>query len=168
MIWELLRVWINLDDDVIKGSLITHAEPNWPRYRSRSPPWPARPAAEIKASRHDQNGPGSQPAGRCSASWVCIFLGLIGSFAPKEFRRISRFSCWPFYWLAGRLERGSRTAYPTDERHHVISGIILLGRDVADHGQEFNWINILAIVAVLVSSITLGRFMGAHKYSKCF
>lgn len=167
---------INLEDDVIKGALITHdGKLNWPLPQiavSTPAPGTAKPTIDHKKGAHGHDKASSGVSTRStliSVVGLVVLLGLIGSFAPKEFMAhftifvLAIFIGWQVVWnVAHALHT------PLMSVTNAISGIILLGGMLQITG-EFNWINVLAIVAVLVSSINIvGGFMVTHRMLKMF
>lgn len=165
---------INLDDDVIRGSLITHAgKVNWPlpQIAVSTPP----PAAKKEAVSK-KPAPAKKETKGVSAMTTIVtivmlvgILGAIGAVAPTAFMGhltifvLSIFIGWQVVWnVAHSLHT------PLMSVTNAISGIILLGGMVQITGK-FDWVTALSLIAVLVAGINIvGGFLVTHRMLKMF
>ena len=163
---------IDLEDDVIKGSLIINeGQLNWPLPKiavAAATPKKEEEKVETlaKAKPVKKSGANSTLIGLLA---VGALLWLVGMYAPKEFMNhftvfvLSIFIGWQVIWnVAPALHT------PLMSVTNAISGIILLG-GILHVGTEFNLNTILAIIAVLVAGINIvGGFLVTHRMLKMF
>jgi NAD(P) transhydrogenase subunit alpha len=165
---------INLDDDVVRGSLIVHeGKVNWPLPQISV----AKPNGQVVEKKEaEAPAPSTEDTGT-KRSWTTIltvvlgaaFLWFIGQYAPKEFMNhftvfvLSIFIGWQVIW---NVKHSLHT--PLMSVTNAISGIILLG-GILHVGSEFDLKTILALLAVLVASINIvGGFLVTHKMLRMF
>ena len=161
---------INLEDDVIRGSLIVHDDKvNWPLPKISVAVAPKKEAEEIQATV-----PAVKPKKKAQSTiWVmlagAVLLWLVGMYAPTEFMNhftvfiLAIFIGWQVIF---NVSHALHT--PLMSVTNAISGIILLG-GILHIGAELNLKTILAIIAVFVASINIvGGFLVTHRMLRMF
>jgi NAD(P) transhydrogenase subunit alpha len=166
------HIELNLDDDIQRAACVVHAgETLWP------PPAPAQPAAPTPQAQTNTpvvaSKPDKQPMRVQSmlAYWVvagALLLGL-GSVAPADFIHhffifvLAIFVGWQVIW---NVKHSLHT--PLMSVTNAISSIVILGALLLV-GNPSGLINIMAIVAVFITSINIfGGFYVTHRMLKMF
>jgi NAD(P) transhydrogenase subunit alpha len=153
------NIQLDLEDEVIRGSTITHAgEVIWPPPRKPAPPPPPpKPAAAPVAAQ-------SEPERSSMPAWVAptaVFVAaaalllLVGQFAPASF--LSHFTvfvlaCFVGYMVVWNVTPALHT--PLMSVTNAISSIVIIGGLVQISGfdQRVVW---LAAATVLICSINI-------------
>lgn len=164
---------INLEDDVIKGSLIiNNGEVRWPLPQIAVAVAPAKTAA---TSAHAPKETAKKKESSLltntlipGAVLLAVLL-LVGQVAPEKFMAhftvfvLSIFIGWQVIW---NVTHSLHT--PLMSVTNAISGIILIG-GLLNMSSEFNMQTGLAFVAILVASINIvGGFVVTHRMLKMF
>lgn len=162
---------INLDDDVIKGSLIVHqGKVNWPLPQiSVAASAPAKKEAVKHAPAKPEAKKPSPLTTLVTLGLIALALGALGMVAPSAFLGhftvfvLSVFVGWQVIW---NVSHSLHT--PLMSVTNAISGIILIG-GILNVESELSLSSILALVAVFVASINIfGGFMVTHRMLKMF
>lgn len=160
---------INLEDDVIKGSLVLKAG----ELR-----WPLPQISVAVAAPKKTELPAAPPAPAKPSLWKSTILPVlllvavlfsIGQFAPEKFMNhftvfvLAIFIGWQVVW---NVSHSLHT--PLMSVTNAISGIILIG-GMLNIGSKINLSTVIAFVAVLVASINIvGGFLVTHRMLKMF
>jgi NAD(P) transhydrogenase subunit alpha len=187
---------VNLDDEVVRGAIVTHkGEVLWPPPRVAKPaeapkPAAARPAEKPAeaAPRAKHGGHGAAPAGGdhvAGLTWVAIAvlaaawgvmrfgtgaLGLEADPAVRMFaERLTVFvlSCFVGWQVVWSVTPALHT--PLMSVTNAISGIILLGGMLHLHGATMGLAGWLGVVAVLFATINIaGGFLVTRRMLAMF
>ena len=153
------RIDLNLDDEVIRGSTVTHAgKVIWPPPRKETPPPAAAKSAEGSAEAQAQPVPKSLPQWLAPTITFCagaLLLLLIGAYAPASF--VSHFTvfllaCFVGYMVVWNVTPALHT--PLMSVTNAISSIVIIGALVQFSGndQRVVW---LAAITVFITSINI-------------
>lgn len=163
---------INLDDDVIKGSLVLkNGEIRWPLPQISVAAAPAKtPASDSTKKAANLDKPKSEFLSNVLPLFILgLVLFLVGQSAPEKFMGhftvfvLSIFIGWQVIW---NVSHSLHT--PLMSVTNAISGIILIG-GLLNMNAEFNLTSILALIAILVASINIvGGFVVTHRMLKMF
>jgi NAD(P) transhydrogenase subunit alpha len=162
---------INLEDDVIKGSLIVHnGKVNWPLPQiSVAVSAPAKKEAVKQAQAKPEPKKPSFMTTLVTLGLIAAGLGALGMVAPPAFLGhftvfvLSVFVGWQVIW---NVSHSLHT--PLMSVTNAISGIILIG-GILNVEADLSVSSILALVAVFVASINIfGGFMVTHRMLKMF
>jgi H+-translocating NAD(P) transhydrogenase subunit alpha len=165
---------VNLEDEVIRGALITHqGEVTWPPPPVNHPvevkkddnvaAGPAAPTAEEKAKR---------AAVRTSLvlAGMAVVLFLLGAVAPPAFVAhltvfvLAVFVGWQVIW---NVTAALHT--PLMSVTNAISGIIIVGGMLQISGPTESYVTILGAIAILVATINIaGGFLVTQRMLKMF
>lgn len=164
---------INLDDDVIRGSLIIdQGQVRWPLPQISVAAAPSK-ATEPKAAGHKEtekkkSGP-SLTTTLVVGGLLLAGLLAVGQVAPEKF--MSHFTVFVLAIFVGwqvitNVTHALHT--PLMSVTNAISGIIVVG-GLLNMGAEMNLPTVLAFIAVLVASINIiGGFVVTHRMLKMF
>jgi NAD(P) transhydrogenase subunit alpha len=168
------QVTVNMEDEVVRGATVIRAgEVTWPPpppKLSKVPPRAVSAPARPAASTH------GEPAGR--AGWgtaallligALAFLG-IGSVAPRELLNhltVFVLSIFVGYKVIWSVTPSLHT--PLMSVTNAISGIIVLGALLQVSGPLDSLVTVLAVVAVLISTINIaGGFLVTQRMLQMF
>lgn len=150
---------LNLDDEVIRGTTVTHAgSVIWPPPRKEAPPAPPpQPAAAAQPTP-------AQPESSSTPGWLAptitfcvaaLLLLLVGAFAPASF--VSHFTvfvlaCFVGYMVVWNVTPALHT--PLMSVTNAISSIVIIGAllQISGNDQRVVW---LAVITVLITSINI-------------
>lgn len=167
---------INLEDDVIKGSLVLEAGTiRWPLPQISVAAVPTKTTTEVNVCL----GQGKTPLAEAKSSlWkhtilplflLLAFLFLVGLNAPEKFMGhftvfvLAIFIGWQVVW---NVSHSLHT--PLMSVTNAISGIILIG-GLLNMKAELGLPTVLAFIAVLVASVNIvGGFVVTHRMLKMF
>lgn len=176
-LWHLLKdmggsdaFTVNLDDEVVRGALVSHdGKITWPPPKTAqpSPPQPAKPAPVVQAI--------VKPAEKSSNTWLWITLAAVGLIgigigAPSSFlSHLTVFVLavvvgWQVIWnVAPALHT------PLMSVTNAISGIIIIGGMLQISGPLNSPTTILGAIAILVGTINIaGGFLVTQRMLKMF
>lgn len=162
---------INLEDDVIKGSLIVHqGKLNWPLPQisvQAAPTAQKKAAVVLPDKKEEKKSRWSSTLGLMAVLGALLFV--VGLYAPEKFMGhftvfiLAIFVGWQVVW---NVTHSLHT--PLMSVTNAISGIILIG-GMLHVKSHFDITTILALVAVLVASINIvGGFLVTHRMLKMF
>jgi len=166
---------INIEDDVIKGSLVLHeGQVRWPLPQISVAAVSTKSPAAVKQEALDKAKQSLAQGSSWKETLLPVFLLLavlfsVGHFAPEKFMGhftvfvLSIFIGWQVIW---NVSHSLHT--PLMSVTNAISGIILIG-GLLNMGSDFGLSSVLAFVAVLVASINIvGGFVVTHRMLKMF
>lgn len=162
---------INLDDDVIKGSLILNkGEVRWPLPQISVAAAPAKDSKKVEIKEaHKPKEKNVWKQTIIPMIGLCALLFFIGQSAPEKFMGhftvfvLSIFIGWQVIW---NVSHSLHT--PLMSVTNAISGIILIG-GLLNINSEMGLSTILAFIAILVASINIvGGFVVTHRMLKMF
>ncbi|MCP4082541.1 MAG: Re/Si-specific NAD(P)(+) transhydrogenase subunit alpha [Planctomycetaceae bacterium] len=156
---------INLEDQVVRGALVTHdGGVTWPPPRIEPSPTP-KPQPEVPTvSQEPVTIPGEQRPEPFMQKWgMTLFVGaamllmlwLLGQFAPKSFMpqiTVFALACFVGWQLVWNVTPALHT--PLMSVTNAISGIIVLGAILQMQGS-FKLATVFAFVAVLLATINI-------------
>ena len=167
---------IDLDDDVIRPALVTHAgeklappppkEPTPPKASrsNKPPPHDAKPK-QVAIMKPSRRAWGSSAFG----GLVIVLLFLLGRFAPLDFLQhftvfiLACFVGWQVIWSVS-----PSLHTPLMSVTNAISGIIVLG-GMLQIGRQLDAASALGAAAVLVATINIaGGFLVTHRMLQMF
>lgn len=166
---------INLEDEVLRGALVTHqGEITYPPPPVAHPPEPVKPKAAQAAAK---SGPSPEEVAKSKArasafSLLAIFvlLGLLGWIAPAAFVAhltvfvLSVFVGWQVVW---NVTAALHT--PLMSVTNAISGIIIVGGMLQISGPTDSPVTILGALAILLATINIaGGFLVTQRMLKMF
>ena len=180
---------IDLEDDIIRPSLVTHAgEVTWPppkkpvttvtaKATEKAMPSASQPAAKGQSSnaKHGRHGaPAAQPVagGKVLLYWIiaAAILGGLGLVAPAEFLShltvfvLACFIGWQVVW---NVSPALHT--PLMSVTNAISGIIVVGSMLQVSGPLSDLSTWLAAIAILLATINIaGGFLVTQRMLKMF
>ena len=174
------KIHINTQDDVIRGTLITHKgkitfPPPPPKIQAiGTQPAPSTPppkelsAAESAAiERAKLRAQGWQQAGLLGLGG--LFMLAIGAYAPASFMQhfiVFVLACFVGYQVIWNVSHALHT--PLMAVTNAISGIIIIGA-LLQIGTAHYLVSILASIAVLIATINIvGGFMVTHRMLAMF
>jgi NAD(P) transhydrogenase subunit alpha len=178
-LWHLLKdmggaegFQVNVDDEVIRGALVSHeGKITWPppKITPPSPPKPQPPAATVVAATPKAE----EQSGSAGFIWLGLALAAlvgIGVGAPTSF--LSHFTVfvlacvvgWQLIWnVAPALHT------PLMSVTNAISGIIIIGGMLQISGPLNSPTTILGAIAILVGTINIaGGFLVTQRMLKMF
>lgn len=163
---------VNLDDVVVRGSLVTHdGAITWPPPAIVNPTPPAKPEAPTLVASH---GPSS-----AAVHWLWTLLlgviaialvGLMSWYAPPEF--VSHFTvfilaCFVGWQLVWNVTPALHT--PLMSVTNAISGIIVIGGLLQMSSPWYSLSSLLAVLAVLIATINVaGGFLVTQRMLSMF
>lgn len=165
---------INLDDDVIKGSLVLHeGAVRWPLPQISVAVAPTQGKTTATGKGSAESAAPSKPnvwkQTLLPLMLLIVFLFLVGQSAPEKFMGhftvfvLAIFIGWQVVW---NVSHSLHT--PLMSVTNAISGIILIG-GLLNINSDLGLSTILAFVAVLVASINIvGGFVVTHRMLKMF
>lgn len=175
---------INLEDDVIKGSLIIHeGKLNWPlpqisvavppkaKNLEISPIQAKSLTCNLKSHQEEKEKSKTRKINPTIISILIMttLLGVVGYFAPASF--LTHFTVFVLAIFIGQqvIWNVSHSLHtPLMSVTNAISGIILIG-GILHVGDEINIVTIMALIAVLVATINIvGGFVVTHRMLKMF
>lgn len=188
------KLAVNLDDEVVRGAIVTHkGAVLWPPPKVAKPAEAPKPAAKpvekpAEAPRAKHGGHGAAPAGGdrvAGLTWVAIAvlaaawgvmrfgtgaLGLEADPAVRMFaERLTVFvlSCFVGWQVVWSVTPALHT--PLMSVTNAISGIILLGGMLHLHGTTMGLAGWLGVVAVLFATINIaGGFLVTRRMLAMF
>jgi H+-translocating NAD(P) transhydrogenase subunit alpha len=165
---------IDLEDPVVRGSVVTHAGATlWPPPKIADPSPPAKPAAQASHGEPQSTEP--SPA----KSWMLMAVGMmvvvflvwfLGTYAPPEF--VSRFTvfvlaCFVGWQVIWNVTPALHT--PLMSVTNAISGIIVLGGMLKISTPWYEISSLLAALAVLIATINIaGGFLVTQRMLTMF
>jgi NAD(P) transhydrogenase subunit alpha len=166
-IWKNSALTINVEDQVVRGALVTHeGQITWP---PPTPPPPPEPGVPHKAVRAEQPAGGEAHAAKPAASgrgdWVLALAGAgmlcVGLFAPQSFMghfTVFVLACFVGWQVVWNVKPALHT--PLMSVTNAISGIILIGGMLQLSGSPAGAPAILGAIAVLIAAINIaGGFL---------
>lgn len=176
-LWHLLKdmggndkFHIDLEDEVIRGALVTHqGEITFPppKIAQPSPPTPAQPTAKIVTSAEKAE---KKSNGMVWVALAVIALVAIGIYAPASF--LSHFTvfvlaCFVGWQVIWNVTPALHT--PLMSVTNAISGIIIIGGMLQIDGSLSSPTTILGAIAILVGTINIsGGFLVTQRMLKMF
>jgi NAD(P) transhydrogenase subunit alpha len=167
------KLKINLDDPVVRGSVVTHDGATiWPPPRI-SDPSPAKPVGTVQHAARDL------PAANSSVSFwlvpllavmIAALVWLLGSFAPPEF--VAKFTvfvlaCFIGWQVIWNVTPALHT--PLMSVTNAISGIIVLGGMLQLSTPWYSVSSLLSWLAVLIAMINVaGGFLVTQRMLAMF
>lgn len=164
---------VNLEDEVLRGALITHAgETMWPPPPLKHPPEPKKKEKALAPQGPTQEILRAQKAKRSAMVLLgmALILGLFGLVAPPAFVAhltvfvLSCFIGWQVIW---NVSPALHT--PLMSVTNAISGIIIVGGMLQISGPMQSPVTILGAVAILLATINIsGGFLVTQRMLKMF
>jgi NAD(P) transhydrogenase subunit alpha len=163
---------LDLKDEVQRGMLVLkEGEMMWPPPRPEvraAAPQPVKPA--VAAANHVEKPMTSQWLGRIGLVATTAALAALGLNAPAALvphLTVFLLACVVGWHVVWNVTPALHT--PLMSVTNAISGIIVIGGMLLTAGPHVGWGNLLAAVAVLVSSINIaGGFLVTHRMLKMF
>lgn len=165
---------INMDDEVLRGALVTHAgETTWPPPKIEHPKEVAKPSAAAAV----QSGPSEAEVAAKKAratggalAGLALLLGLVGSVAPAAFvahLTVFVLACFIGWQVVWNVTAALHT--PLMSVTNAISGIIIVGGMLQISGPIDSPVTILGAVAILLATINIsGGFLVTSRMLKMF
>jgi NAD(P) transhydrogenase subunit alpha len=153
------NIQLDLDDEVIRGTTVTHAgRILWPPPRKEPPPapppQPAKVSADVPSGRTEQRLP-KWFAPAMMLGGGALLLALVGAYAPASF--VSHFTvfvlaCFVGYMVVWNVTPALHT--PLMSVTNAISSIVIIGAllQISGGDQRVVW---LAVITVLITSINI-------------
>ena len=176
-LWHLLKdmggndkFTVNMEDEVIRGALVTHqGEITFPPPKIAQPsPAPAKPTAKIVTS--EEKAEKKSSSGIIWITIAVVALVAIGMFAPTSF--LSHFTVFVLACFVGWQVVWSVTPAlhtPLMSVTNAISGIIIIGGMLQIDGSLTSPTTILGAIAILVGTINIsGGFLVTQRMLKMF
>ena len=157
------KICVNMDDDVIRGSVVTHGnEVTWPPPRpntpaiARKPVQQARPpsAEELEQAETIRQAKSARMKNSLLLAGTIILLGL-GLIAPVNFMQhlvVFILSCFVGYHVIWNVSHSLHT--PLMSITNAISGIIVVGA-LLQIGSANLTVMMLAAISVLIATINI-------------
>jgi NAD(P) transhydrogenase subunit alpha len=164
---------IDLDDEVVRNSLIVHAGTVvWPPPKKEPPPAPAAPpatkAAAVAPAAEKRQSRGAGLAGAVAATAVALFA--LGFTAPPAFLShltVFALACIVGWQVVWNVTPALHT--PLMSVTNAISGIIVVGGMLTISGPVASPPVILGAVAILLASINIaGGFLVTQRMLRMF
>ncbi len=162
---------VNLEDQVVRGALVTHAgEVTWPPPKVPEPsPPPTQHSAEVATQPKLEIKPAKSWV---HWIWTCgavmaslLMLWLVGKYAPPEFvshLTVFVLACFVGWQLVWNVTPALHT--PLMSVTNAISGIIVIGGLLQVGRIWYGPSSLLAIFAVLIATINVvGGFLVTHR-----
>ncbi len=161
---------VNLDDQVVRGSLVTYqGKTMWPppKIENPSPRASIAPAATQELVKSVSAGSGMRRRATTIAAAIvaALLIWFLGRNAPAEF--VSHFTvfvlaCFVGWQLVWNVTPALHT--PLMSVTNAISGIIVIGGMLQMSGTWYSATSLLAAVAVLIATINVaGGFLVTHR-----
>ncbi len=162
---------LDLKDEVQRGMLVLkEGELMWPPPRSEVRAAAPLPAGAVAPAKEVEKPARSPWGGRIGLLAVAMLLGALGLYAPQDLvphLTVFLLACVVGWHLVWNVTPALHT--PLMSVTNAISGIIVIGGMLLTAGPEVGLGNVLAAVAVLVSSINIaGGFLVTHRMLKMF
>ena len=167
------QVVVNMEDEVVRGATVIRAgEVTWPPPAPKLSKAPPKP---VTASKPAAPAHGKEPARAGWGSALTLLLGAlaflgVGAVAPADF--LNRFTVFVLAIFIGYKVIWSVTPAlhtPLMSVTNAISGIIVLGALLQVSGPIDSLVTILAVVAVLLSTINIaGGFLVTQRMLQMF
>jgi NAD(P) transhydrogenase subunit alpha len=162
---------LDLKDEVQRGMLVLNdGELMWPPPRSEVRAAAPQPVKPVVASNHVEKPKASPWAGRVALLAVASLLAALGLYAPAALvphLTVFLLACVVGWHVVWNVTPALHT--PLMSVTNAISGIIVIGGMLLAAGPHVGLGNILAAIAVLVSSINIaGGFLVTHRMLKMF
>jgi NAD(P) transhydrogenase subunit alpha len=163
---------INLDDEVVRNSLIVHeGTVVWPPPKKEAPPAPAKPTTATPAVTVVKEKPASSGRGLAIAV-VAVALALlgIGAVAPPSFLShltVFALACIVGWQVVWNVTPALHT--PLMSVTNAISGIIVVGGMLTVSGPLGSAPVVLGAIAILLASINIaGGFLVTQRMLRMF
>ena len=165
---------INLDDEVVRNSLIVHEGTIvWPPPRKDPPPAPAKPPTTAAAVATPAAKDKRESSGRglvVAVAAIALALLAIGSVAPPAFLShltVFALACVVGWQVVWNVSPALHT--PLMSVTNAISGIIVVGGMLAISGPLTSAPVILGAIAILIASINIaGGFLVTQRMLRMF
>jgi NAD(P) transhydrogenase subunit alpha len=162
---------LDLKDEVQRGMLVLNdGELMWPPPRSEVRAAAPQPAPKAAAASHLERPKASPWPARFGLLAAAILLGSLGLYAPASLvphLTVFLLACVVGWHVVWNVTPALHT--PLMSVTNAISGIIVIGGMLLTAGPHVGLGNILAAIAVLVSSINIaGGFLVTHRMLKMF
>ena len=170
------KILVNTEDDVIRGSLVTHSEqitfpPPPPKVQAIAKPQ-VKVAEPSKEELRAQEMEALRSAGKRQTIMLifgALFMGIIGIFAPPSFMQhfiVFALSCFVGFQVIWNVSHSLHT--PLMAVTNAISGIIIIGA-LLQVGDPNFIVEILATVSILIATINIvGGFMVTRRMLAMF
>ncbi len=170
------KILVNTEDDVIRGSLVTHSEqvtfpPPPPKVQAIAKPQ-VKVAEPSKEELRAQEMEALRSAGKRQTIMLifgALFMGMIGIFAPPSFMQhfiVFALSCFVGFQVIWNVSHSLHT--PLMAVTNAISGIIIIGA-LLQVGDPNFIVEILATVSILIATINIvGGFMVTRRMLAMF
>ena len=170
------KILVNTEDDVIRGSLVTHSEqitfpPPPPKVQAIAKPQ-VKAAEPSKEELRAQEMEALRSAGKRQTIMLifgALFMGIIGIFAPPSFMQhfiVFALSCFVGFQVIWNVSHSLHT--PLMAVTNAISGIIIIGA-LLQVGDPNFIVEILATVSILIATINIvGGFMVTRRMLAMF
>jgi NAD(P) transhydrogenase subunit alpha len=162
---------INIDDVIVRGSLVTHeGQTKWPPPKIADPSPPVKPSGpSVPAGAEEKVIPPSPirhwVTTIVSALGAALMIWLLGKYAPADF--VSHFTvfvlaCFVGWQLVWNVTPALHT--PLMSVTNAISGIIVIGGMLQMNSTWYSLTSLLAAFAVLIATINVaGGFLVTHR-----
>jgi NAD(P) transhydrogenase subunit alpha len=165
------RFALDLKDEVQRGMLVLNdGELMWPPPRSEVRAAAPQPAPKAAVAGHVEKPKASPWPARIGMVAVAALLGALGLYAPQELvphLTVFLLACVVGWHVVWNVTPALHT--PLMSVTNAISGIIVIGGMLLTAGPHVGPGNVLAAIAVLVSSINIaGGFLVTHRMLKMF
>ncbi len=179
------NLWIiNTEDEIVRGSLVTHDgeitfPPPKPKVTAVPKPAPAKAAPPQQKTASGGHGKhGHSGGGENKFSWKlaalmvagAILIAIVGHFAPREFLShltVFVLACFIGYMVIWNVTPALHT--PLMSVTNAISGIIVIGGMLQISGPIDSVMTILAALAVFLATINVsGGFLVTRRMLKMF
>jgi NAD(P) transhydrogenase subunit alpha len=171
------EIVVNMEDEVIRGAtVIKDGEITWPPPAPRLSAAPKKESAARPAVATHGSGAHGAPTGKSSTGTMvamivgALAIGAVGLTAPREFLQhffVFVLACIIGYRVIWSVTPALHT--PLMSVTNAISGIIVLGALLQVKGSSLGLVGILALVAILISTINIaGGFLVTQRMLNMF
>ena len=172
---------VNLDDEVVRGSIILHdGKIMWPPPAPPTPAAPPEPGVPTKSSQsvavaaagsgskgHGGESKGISPISLAVAGAVLVGIGLIAPASTLSHFTVFMLACFVGFQVVWSVKPALHT--PLMSVTNAISGIILVGGMLQLIGTSLSLTTILGAVAVLIAAINIaGGFLVTNRMLAMF